>query len=104
MVGNNISKVTGIHDNHYRLKNVFPESVLFVLYNSLIDSYINYRLLLCVCVGGGGVHSHRVQSLQKKALQFMTNSSYLAHTTLLLIKHGLLNVRDMYNLKLLKFY
>ena len=34
----------------------------------------------------------------------MTNSSYLAHTTPLLIKHGLLNVRDMYNLKLLKFY
>ena len=37
MVGNKISKVTGIL---YRLKNVFPESVLFVLYNSLIVSYI----------------------------------------------------------------
>ena len=34
----------------------------------------------------------------------MTNSSYLAHTTPLLIKHGLLNVGDMYKLKLLKFY
>ena len=31
MVGNKISKVTGIL---YRLKNVFPENVLFVLYNS----------------------------------------------------------------------
>ena len=78
--------------------------MLFVLYNSLIDSYINYRLLLCVCGGGGGVHSHRVESLQKKALRFMTNSNYLAHTTLLLIKHGLFNVRDMYKSKLLKFY
>ena len=34
----------------------------------------------------------------------MTNSSYFPHTTPLLIKHGLLNVRDMYKLKLLKFY
>ena len=34
----------------------------------------------------------------------MTNSGYIAHTTPLLIKHSLLNVRDMYKLKLLKFY
>ena len=38
------------------------------------------------------------------ALRFMTNSSYRAHTTPLLINHGLLNVRDMYKLKLLMFY
>ena len=43
MVGNKISKVTGIL---YRLKNVFPENVLFVLYNSLIVSYMNNGLLL----------------------------------------------------------
>ena len=76
--------------------------MLFVLYNSLIVSYINYGRLLWG--GGGGVHSHRLSSLQKKALRFITNSSYLEHTTPLLIKHGLLNVGDMYKLKLLKFY
>ena len=95
MVGNKISRVTGIL---YRLKNVFPENVLFVLYNSLIVSYMNYGLLLW------GIHSHKLELLQKKALRLMTNSNYLAHTTPLLIKHGLLNVRDMYKLKLLKFY
>ena len=95
MVGNKISKVRGIL---YRLKNVFPENVLFVLYNSLIVSYMNYGLLLW------GIHSHKLELLQKKALRLMTNSNYLAHTTTLLIKHGLLNVRDMYKLKLLKFY
>ena len=95
MVGNKISKVTGIL---YRLKNVFPKNVLFVLYNSLIVSYMNYGLLLW------GIHSHKLELLQKKALRLMTNSNYLAHTTPLLIKHGLLNVRDMYKLKLLKFY
>ena len=85
MVGNKSSKVTGIL---YRLKNVFPENVLFVLYNSLIVSYMNYGLLLW------GIHSHKLELLQKKALGLMTNSNYLAYTTPLLIKHGLLNVRD----------
>ena len=79
MVANKISKVIGIL---YKLKNVFPGSVLFVLYNSLIVSYINYRLLLW------SVHSYRLEPLQNKALRFMTNSSYLAHTTPLRIKHA----------------
>ena len=72
----------------------FKENVLFVLYTSLIVSYINYGLLLW------GIHSHKLELLKKKALHLMTNNSYLAHTTPLLIKHGLLNVRDMYKLKL----
>ena len=41
---------------------------------------------------------------KKKALCFMTNSGYIAHTTPLLIKHGFLNVLDINKLKLLKFY
>ena len=95
MVSNKISKVIGIL---YRLKHVFPEYVLFTLYNSLIVSYINYGLLLW------GVDCHKLQSLQKKALRFMTNSSYIAHMAPLLVKHGLLHVHDMFKLKLLKFY
>ena len=95
MVGKNISKVTGIL---YRLKQIFPEKLLFVLYNSLIVSYINYGLLLW------GVDVHKFELLQKKALRFMTNSGYIAHTTHLLVKHCLLYVRDMYKLKSLKFY
>ena len=95
MVSNKISKVIGIL---YRLKHVFPEYVLFTLYNSLIVSYINYGLLLW------GVDCHKLQSLQKKAIRFMTNSSYIAHTAPLLVKHGLLHVHDIFKLKLLKFY
>ena len=52
MVCNKISKVTSIR---YRLKNTFPENVLFVLYNSLIVPYINYGLLLW------GVHVHKLE-------------------------------------------
>ena len=61
MVAKKISKVTG---KLYRLKNIFPENVLFVLYNSLIVSYINYGLLLW------GVHVHKLEHLQKKSFAF----------------------------------
>ena len=95
-VRNKVSKVVGIL---YRLKNIFPMYILQTLYNSLIVSYINYGLLLW-----GGVESHRVESLQKKAIRLITNSNYSAHTTPLFIELGLLKVQDMFKLKLLKFY
>ena len=57
MVSNKISKAIGIL---YRLKHIFPEYVLFTLYNSLIVSYINYELLLW------GVDCHKPQSLCKR--------------------------------------
>ena len=72
--------------------------ILQTLYNSLIVSYINYGLLLW------GVESHRVESLQKKAVRLITNSNYSAHTTTLFNELGLLKVQDMFKLKLLKFY
>ena len=94
-VRNKVSKVVGIL---YRLKNIFPMYILQTLYNSLIVSYIKYGLLLW------GVESHRVESLQKKAIRLITNSNYSAHTTPLFIELGLLKVQDMFKLKLLKFY
>ena len=59
MVGKKISNVTGIL---YKFKNIFTENVLFVLYNSLMVSYINYGLLLW------GVHVHKLELLPKKKL------------------------------------
>ena len=94
-VKNKVSKVVGIL---YRLKNIFPMYILQTLYNSLIVWYINYVLLLW------GVESHRVESLQKKAIRLITNSNYSAHTTPFFIELGLLKVQDMFKLKLLKFY
>ena len=51
-----------------------------------------------------GIDCHKLEILQKKALRFMTNSSYIAHTAPLFIQHGVLRVTDMYKLNLLKFY
>ena len=51
-----------------------------------------------------GIDCHKLEILQKKALRYMTNSSYIAHTAPLFIQHGALRVTDMYKRKLLKFY
>ena len=64
------------------------------------------RILIIVSFygGGGGVESHRIEPLQKKAIRLITNNNYSAHTTPLFIELGLLKVQDMFNFKLLKFY
>ena len=43
MVTNKISKTLGII---YRLKDFFPENILFTIYQSLIVSHMNYGLLV----------------------------------------------------------
>ena len=53
--------------------------------------------------GRGGVESHRIEPLKKKAIRLITNSNYSAHTTPLFIELGLLKVQVMFKLKLLKF-
>ena len=80
------------------MKNLFPKEILLTLYNSLIESYINYGLLIW------GKESHRVDTLQKKAIRQVTNSTYNAHTTPLFKREGVLKVQDMFKLRLLKFY
>ena len=51
----------------------------------------------------GGVESHRVEPLQKKAISLITNSNYSAHTPLF-IELCLLKLQDIFKVKLLKFY
>ena len=45
-----------------------------ILYKSLIASYLNYGLILW------GNESHKVLTLQKKAIRQISNSSYISHT------------------------
>ena len=65
---------------------------------SLSSSHSNYGLLLW------GAKSYKVEIMQKKAIRPATNSSYFAHTTPLFIKLNLLNIPDMFKLKLLIFF
>ena len=61
---------------------------LETLYNSLIASYLNYGLLLW------GTESHKVFTLQKKAIRLILNSSYICHTNPLFIKLKRLKIGD----------
>ena len=95
MVTNKLSKVTGILN---RLKHVYPQQVLLLIYNSIFISHINYGLLLW------GTQLTEVFHLQKKAVRIITCSQYLSHSEPLFKLLDLLKVQDLYKLKVLKFY
>ena len=97
-ISNKISKVIGVL---YRLKDVYPQSVLLMLYNSLILSHINYCLLSW---GSGIVNDHPIHLLQKKALRLVSNSDYVSHSEIICKNYRLLKVPDMFRFNLWKFY
>ena len=92
------SKICQINGILKRMKYIFPQRVLLIIYNSLIEAYINYCLLLW------GKSPGRVLSLQKRALRTISLSNYNSHTSPLFKTLGLLTVHDMYTLKLLRLY
>ena len=48
----------------YKLKNVLPEYILLILYNSLISSHLNYGLFV------RGIKTDRIEILQKKSSSY----------------------------------
>ena len=74
-----LSKTIGIIK---RLKYIFPNKILFSLYNS------RYGLLLW------GSKNSNVEKLQKRAIRLTTGSHYIAHTEPLFKLYYKLNVKD----------
>ena len=93
-----ISRVIGIM---YRLKYIYPQEILQMLYNTLIVPHFNYCLLVW---GSKIVKGHRIHLLQKKALRLITNNDYLAHTEPICRHLRIVKVTDMYRLSVWKFY
>ena len=85
----------------YRLRNVYPESVLVTIYNTLVLPHFHYCLLLW---GSVVKENHSLHLLQKKALRIITNSDYLAHTEPICKKLRILKISDMFSVALWKFY
>ena len=77
MIGIKISKVIGIICH---LKLIYPQRILFTLYNSLIISHVLYGILLW----GKSDNVHRIEKLQKKAMRIFSYSRPLEHTEPLL--------------------
>ena len=95
MLSNKISKVIGVM---YKLKNVLPEYILLILYNSLIFSHLNYGLFVWE------IKAERLEILQKKAVRIVTKSNFIAHTDPLFRQLNVLKIKDMFKVKILKFY
>ena len=95
LVSMKLSKTIGIIK---RLNYTFQNKILFSLYNSLFIQYIQYGLSLW------GYKYSNVEKLQKRAIRLATGSHYIAHTEPLFKLYYKLNVKDLYHLKILKFY
>ena len=48
--------------------------------------------------------SQKVFTLQRKAIRLISNSSYISHANPLFIQHKLLEIGDLFRLKILKLY
>ena len=94
-ISSKISRTAGILS---RLKRYLPREILFMIYNALIVPHIQYGILCW------GHKCNRIWKLQKRALRFITNSKYNAHTEPLHKILNCLNVPHIYKLNILKFY
>ena len=94
-VSNKISRTIGILN---KLKNILPENIKLVLYNSLILPHINYGIL------SWGYKYDRIFKLQKKAVRIITLSKYNAHTEPLFKYLKVLKILDIIITQELKFY
>ena len=94
-IANKISKYSGIL---CRLKHFLPQHILRTIYCSIIQSNINYSLLLW------GYDCNRMIKLQKKIIRIICSCKFNAHTEPLFKKLDLLTITDMLKHNTLKFY
>ena len=83
-----ISKVTGLL---YKLKSVYPITILKSIYNTLVLPHINYY----IHVLSWGSQIDRIHLLQKRAIRNISKSNFMAHTEPLFKEHNLLKVQDI---------
>ena len=81
-----------------KLKHFLPTHTLKNIYDSLINSYLNYGVLCW------GFNPNRLFNLQKKALRIICKSKYNAHTDPLFKQQKVLKLSDIIERKLYKFY
>ena len=94
MVTNTLSKISGVIN---WLKYVFPKQILINLYKSLFTPQLNFGSLVW------GTNTKQIEILQKRLLKNITNSSYIAHAYPILKELELINVKDVFSLKILNF-
>ena len=94
-IGTTVLRIIGLL---HKLKYVFPQNILYSIYNSLIMPHLNNLLL------AWGTKSNKIELLQKKAIRVLYSKSPIAHTAPLYIKMKQPKLSDLYTCNLLKLY
>ena len=95
ILSNKISKYSGILNI---LKHYLPLYIKMMLYCSLVNSHLIYRILVW------GYECHRLEKIQKRIIAIITVSKYNVHTEPLFKALDLLKLKNMLNVSTLKFY
>ena len=89
-VANKIWNVNGIL---HKFKYVFPHRILILIYTYLIESHINYCILLW------GTNYDKIFKLQKQAIRTISLNHFKAHTSPLFKSMNLLDITETFNMK-----
>ena len=84
-----------------KIKNIVPDNVLLMLYNSLILSHLSY----CNLAWGNSYSGHlnAIKLLQKRAVRIITHSNYNSPSIPLFIKMKILPIQELITLNTLVF-
>lgn len=80
-----------------KLKHFLPKRVLLMIYNSLIQSHLNYGILLW------GFQPGKLKVLQNKAIRAITRAHFHSHSSNAYKELKILKIQDMFKLRCLKF-
>ena len=95
-ISNTLTRICGVLS---RLKHYVPVLILKIIYNSLFLSHLNYGI-----TAWGFKVGPRINTLQKKAIRFISNAKYNSHTTPMFKNLQLLQAVDIFKLACFKFF
>lgn len=90
-----ISRTIGVIN---KLRNILPQKILIMLYNSLILPQLNYGILLW------GYETQRLFRLQKQIIRIICNKKKKSHSSPLFKKLSILKLKDIFTLCQMKFF
>ena len=93
-IANCISRKIGILS---QIRKFAPESVIKLVYNSIIQPHLTYGIALWGGVSGPGMA--RLNKLQNKAIRIITGASRMDHSEPRLKKLGILRLNDLYSMQ-----
>ena len=78
----------------YKLKNAVPSNILFMIYNALLMSHLNYGLLAWGTAPK--LYVDRILLIQKRALRSVFSLNFRSHTTNVFFVNKTLKIHDLY--------